>query len=241
MLGAVLRLFLIAVGSVILTFLAVLLVRWMGSGQTYQAPPHAWFAKDYWRIYSGPTETLCNTPDVQTLVPDAQWIVRVPIKWDGERWIIPCANPIPITEFIAKQKHADWMLDIHGLDTWGMDKLIEGFEPLSSGRRFGAITHSQKVAKALRKQAPQWVFEADSSSILRLKVFQRLWLETAMDFWPDFVLISGEVTNQERLDKKNVSELSRRHKRIIWDVDASRGVLPDFPIHGIMTGRPTSE
>lgn len=235
---ALLRLFSITLGSVILTFLAVFMVRWIGSHQTFQAPPHTWFKEEFWWVFNGDTEKLCANSDPSTLVPEPKWIIKVPVKRYDEGWQVPCATPVPIEKFLSASSHREWMLDVPSIDTWDLDKLVASLEPLDKEHRFAVMTHSQKAAKFLRGKAPQWIFSADSASILRLVVFQNLWIETSMDFWPDFVVTSGDKKDTSRLSARNADELLRRKKRIVWNWDAKNSETPSIPIQGVMTSRP---
>jgi hypothetical protein len=71
--------------------------------------------------------------------------------------------------------------------------------------------------------------------LVRLQMFESLWLETALDFWPDFVITPQA---DAELTSRAAQELQRRHKRIVWNADQST-LQPQFQFHGIMTTRPS--
>ncbi|MGE0527460.1 MAG: hypothetical protein AB7P49_10385, partial [Bdellovibrionales bacterium] len=103
-------------------------------------------------------------------------------------------------------------------------------------KKFAVYTSSQRAARFLRKKAPQWLFAADTASLLRFQIFSNLWIETAMDFWPDFVIVPQ--TGFPALTAREVEELKRRHKRIIWNAIEDTSAARPAYIDGVMTSRP---
>lgn len=241
MIRAFLKLLAITALTSILTVLAVLSVRWMGLQQEFKAPPHPWFEQAQWKIAAPRAEEFCRGDNLDARLPANNWIVTVPILRKGEEWLIPCASPITLEKFLAGQTHTNWILNIQAHDTWSLDKLVDIVAPFEKDKRFAVITGSQKVAVFLRKKAPQWLFAADRTVLARFRVFESLWIEPAMEFWPDFVITSfNEKVDGFRLDERGAAELLRRHKRIIWN--KSEGATPPTNIlfQGIMTGRPST-
>lgn len=240
MLKALFKLVAITVGVGILSVLAVFLIRSMASHQVFKAPPHVWFEQATWNILNVHTpaqlEALCEAEDVDKLVPSANWIITVPLRRYQEEWRIPCKQPKLLGEFLKGQKHRDWILRLNTSDTWGLEKLIEVVAPFEQNMRFGVIAESQKVSIFLRKKAPEWLYAADSASLLRFRMFQSLGIDTAMEFWPDFV-IAGNSENM-RLDAYGASELQRRQKRIIWNLEDGGPPPEQISTQGIMTEAP---
>lgn len=171
-------------------------------------------------------EDIC-APDLRL---ETGWIVRVTLEYRDGVWRVPCGKPIE--EILPK--HDDWLLKVDATDNSNLDNLVEIVGSFDKSKRFAVFTTAQNVARTLRKKAPQWLFAADPITLLRLQMFESLWIETAMDFWPDFVITP---LRDFHLRERAALELTKRHRRIVWDADHGTPA-PDFPFHGIMTTRP---
>jgi hypothetical protein len=239
MASSALRLFLISVAVIMLAFFSLLGARWMGYQQSFQPPSHPWFERDFWAVYSPTAEEVCNKLD---LSPGPNWIVEIPLKPTKEDWQIPCAKPLALTDFLKRTKVADILLNIQAHDTWGLDRLVEITAPYDATKRFAVTTEAQKVAIFLRKKAPQWLFAAEASSLVRLRAFESFYIESAMDFWPDFVISEFNPAKNPllQIDERMATELARRKKRILWNWNENASQDPPVAIQGIMTNRPSA-
>jgi hypothetical protein len=235
MLSAIGRLSIITAVVLIVVFLAVAFLRAMGSRQVYQAPPHAWFAQAQWNLYSPPLPDICAKTSASF---HKGWILDLPVQRSGDTWEVPCSpQAIPLQEFLTNSQRTQFLLNIKTSDTTDLDKLVEicsHFE--NSGKSFAVQAVGQKVARELRKNAPQWLYASDQASLLRLHMFASLWLETSTEFWPDFVIASTNEDDGTRLSEREAKELHRRQKRILWNEDS--GAKPSFPVDGIATSQP---
>ena len=230
MFAAFRRLLIISAASISLVFLGLFFARKMGSLQVFAPPPHPWFKLDEWRVFVPAAEALCKAPK------ESDWIVELPVKFQNGRWEVPCPGGArAINEVLSDSPHANWMLKVEANDTANLDRLVDNVDAFDRNKRIAIRTESQRVARYLRKKAPQWIFAADSVTLLRFQMFESMWLETAMDFWPDFVITP---IDSHHLRPRAAEELKRRHKRIIWDAQNAT-LQPRFPIHGIMTTRPS--
>ena len=90
------------------------------------------------------------------------------------------------------------------------------------------------ASRFLRKKGPQWLFAADPASLVRMQLFTSLWIETAVDFWPDFVIAANDASLPTRLTERLARELERRHKRIVWEGNEN----PLIPVQGRVTENP---
>lgn len=240
MVKAVLRLILITVGFLILAVFAVLSIRWVGLQQGFQPPSHPWFQKPFWWVYTPAPEGLCQDVNLATTLPNPDWIVTIPVRRHEQDWQIPCAKPILLSDFLNRTDHKDFMLKVLTHDTWALDKLVEIVSAHDGKMRFAVVTDSQKASMFLRKRAPQWLFAADQASILRLRMFESLWIETAMDFWPDFVISSFAPQDDFHIDARMAAEVDRRKKRILLNWNENTSQEPPVPIDGVMTNRPSA-
>lgn len=236
---AFLRLFLISAFIVILGVLAVVGARWTGLQQSFLPPTHTWFQHEFWGVYQPAVEDLCGGIDLDQS-PGKSWIVQVTVKRHENEWLIPCAKPIPISEFLKSTAHRDFLLNVQAHDTWSLDELVAAVAPFDETKRFAVRTDSQKVSIFLRKKAPQWLFAADSASLLRLRTFESLWIETTMDFWPDFVIANFTPKDAPQIDARMAAELERRKKRVLWNWTENAPEDPPVSIQGIMTNRPSA-
>ena len=239
MLKAFLKLGLLTAAFLSLTVFAVFFVRWLGFQMVFAPPPHPWFAQDFWYVYSAPPEVVCTGKPVASNVPKNEWLVSIPVKRLDNDWVIPCEKPLPLAEFLKKETHPNLILHVQATDTWDLDKLVATVSPYEKDKKFALYTDSQKVAMFLRKKAPQWLFAADPSSLARMTVFESLWIETAMDFWPDFVISSLAPDAQLKIDERLAREFERRKKRVVWNMEQNAHTAPRIPYQGIMTNRPS--
>lgn len=233
MLQALLKVFAITGGVLIFGFMSVFFIRWMGEQQRFQAPPHPWFQKADWNIWEPDTQTICSNQSLDRLRPQKDWIVAIPItKNDDDQWFIPCEKPIPVADFLKAQAHGDWLLQIAQTSTMGLDALVEALTPFDDKKKFAVKASSQKVSVYLRKHAPEWLFAADSSSLLKFKLFTSLWIETAMDFWPDFVILGSE--DAKYWTSRSSAEMQRRMKHIVWNSEGGSTPPEGIPVHGVV-------
>lgn len=209
-----LRLLAISAVTLMMTVAGLTFVRWLGLAQSFGEPPHPWFAMKEWRIYQPEAGEICLSKTIPSSVaPDE--IVWLNVKFKNGSWSLPCENgPVAPAEVLRNSRHANWILHVDAFETVHLDALTESLNPFDKTKLFGVYTGSQSVARYLRKQAPQWLFAADAASLLRLHMFASLWIETAFDFWPDFVVLKSDDKNA-KLSERERLELERRHKRII--------------------------
>jgi len=244
MFSTILRLIAITIGCLILGVFAVLAVRSMGQAQSYAPPPHVWFQRPFWGIYKVAPEKLCKDTSWEADLPNAQWIVAIPVERLGARdggWILGCKPTISLGDFLKRTKHTEFLLMVKAHDTWDLDKLVEIGESFKKNH-YAVTADAQKVLIYLRKQAPDWLFAADSASLLRLATYESLYIESAMEFWPDFVIspLDENVPDTVAIDARMAAELERRKKRLIWNMPQSTSADPRIPFQGIMTDRPSA-
>ncbi len=235
MMAAVLRLVLITVSALTLTFFALFLVRQLGLQQSFAAPPHKWSEIPEWKIVAPSAQKLCK-PEPFTIAADE--IIAVPVRPIESGWTIDCPDKnqkLELKEWLAHVPFVNILLQVHASEAQNLDNLVDSVGSFDKEKYFGVVSSSQKVSRALRKKAPQWLYAADPASLLRLQIFTSMWIETAMDFWPDFVIAGeNEDPQSSHLTPRLIDELARRQKRVIW---ADEKTKPPFPVHGILTAR----
>jgi len=168
--------------------------------------------------------------------------VAIPVKRLGQEddWVIPCAEPLRLAEFLEKTTHPDFLLIVQAHDTWSLDKLVEIASHFDETKHFAVSAEAQKVSLYLRKKAPQWLFAADPASLLRLRTFASMYMESTMDFWPDFVISNFSPQDALQIDPRMAAEIQRRKKRLLWNWNENASEDPRVPIQGIMTNRPSA-
>jgi hypothetical protein len=233
MIKAFARLGLITAASLIVIIFALFSVRQLGEMQVFSEPNHPWFKQRNWSIYTPELVDLCS----EKFKSGPGWLVQLPIKYVNDEWTVMCpGKPRLLKEYLSSSTHTNWLLKPEANDTTYLDRLVETVSSFDKHKRFAVLSHSQSVARYLRKKAPQWLYAADNASLVRFQMFESLWVETAMDFWPDFVITSQ--SGDSELTERSAKELERRHKRIVWDANNS-SIQPDYPVQGIMTTRPS--
>jgi hypothetical protein len=219
---AFIRLGIISLVSLIVIIFTVFLVRTLGFQQGFAVPSHPWFALDFWTVYE-PADICSN---FKQPAPDAMILARV--KFVEGDWLLDCKERLTLDQLLKSSAHPHWILNVKTNDSGNLDKLVEIVGSHDRQKKFAFASNSQRASRFLRKKGPQWLFAADHASLLRMQMFTSLWIETAMDFWPDFVIAGSDMT--ERLAR----ELGRRHKRIIWQGDEN----PLIPVQGRVTANP---
>lgn len=212
MFGAIQRLVLIALGTVFVTAIAITFVRWAGSHQSFSEPPHPWFAYPSWTVKKPDLEQLCETLKLSEPIADTD-LIWLPVAFAEGNWRVKCAKPTRIGQLIGNSTHLNWLVYVEANQTTHLDSLVEEIAPFDK-HALGVLAPSQTVARYLRKKAPQWVYGADAATLLRLHMFTSFWLETAFDFWPDFVVQSPH-DKLTQLSERELGELGRRKKRVI--------------------------
>ncbi len=236
MIFAMLRLFGITLGVAFLAVTGVLGIRWMAAQQMFKAPPHPWFEQANWTIWQATPADFCDNQDLQKWAGDPNAIIALPIKrTDLETWTLPCESKIDIVEFLRLQPHQNWLFEFKITSAQGLDSLLTRMEEFKNQKNFGARSESQKVSLYLRKNAPHWLYAADSSTLLRFHLFAGIYLESALDFWPDFVILDSEDVQQWHT--RQSTELARRMKRVIWHQLDGKAPPENFPTQGTMTTR----
>lgn len=210
LLNAILRLVAITIGTLVVCFVAVLFVRWAGEKQTYAPPAHPWYEISAWEFRQPPKEVLCEE---KMAIPD-EGIAWLKVFYREGQWTLGCDGKVSIEEKIKNSPQKNWLIEVDSVDGEPLDKLIGMLSPLDSKKNFGIYSSSQRVARYLRKKSPQWLYAADAASLVRLHLFSSFWIETMLEFWPDFVLQFPDDKNT-RLSTREAQELERRKKRVI--------------------------
>lgn len=210
MISAIQRLILISVITVFVTFLAVFFVRWAGLKQTFGEPSHPWFQMAEWRVLPVKSALVCTSPEK---IAD-EGISWVKLSYHTEVWSLPACVGTSISDRIARSPQKNWILEIDSLDGKPLDSLIGLLSPMDKTKNFAIFSKSQRTARYLRKNAPQWLFAADSAALVRFHMFASLWVETALEFWPDFVVQIPDDKNSQ-FSPRELQELERRKKRVI--------------------------
>jgi hypothetical protein len=230
MLRATIRIVLISCLAVMLTLFTGFFVRWVGGQQQFAPASHDWFSQEHWTVIAPSLEQLCQTPFAE----QPKVIVMLPVERSrSEGWQINCSPKVAVETFLSQTKHRDWMLKLTVGELPDLDKLVDKVGAFDRDKRFAIYAPAQKVARDLRRKAPQWLFAADSSSLLRLHLFTGMYMETAFDFWPDFVVASNNHKDGSHLNAREVRELKRRNKRVLWNHLVSIE-SPEFPVDGVI-------
>ncbi len=216
MLNAIFRLIAITAGTLIFAVVAVVFVRWAGLRQTFSPPAHPWYAMDTWSFQKASPELICDLAKPL----NTEGITWLKIFYHQRAWTLGCDPAVSISDRIANSPQKNWLIEVDSVDTPPLDELMALLTPLDENKSFAIYSGSQRVARYLRKKSPQWLYAADAASLVRLHLFSSLWIETMLDFWPDFVLQVPE-DNNTRLSTREARELERRKKRVILLPNAS--------------------
>lgn len=205
MIGALGRLLAISSSVLILFVVAVFLLRWLGFQQTYAVPPHPWFQMEQWNIALPTPPSPCVSD-----LPTADRIVYEHVTWTKDGWQTACH--VPLATRLGESSQRDWLLQVDMAGNADLDQLVRTVSAFDKEKYFAVYAPAQQVARYLRKQAPQWLFAADSGTLLRLHLFASLWLEPVLEFWPDFVLVTGNPNDGSQLNEREIQELRRRKR-----------------------------
>lgn len=223
--GAFLRLGLITVATMIVVVFAVFFIRSMGLQQVFAEPPHPWFEQKFWNVYQ--PKDFC----VKLEQPLPNSMVQVETHFSDDKWVTDCGT---LDQLLSSSAHPNWILRVRAVDATNLDKLVETVERFDAKKKFAFVSDSQRVSRFLRKRGPQWLYAADPASLVRMQMFTSLWIETAMDFWPDFVFASADPRSPSFLSERLAQEFARRHKRIVWEGNEN----PLIPVQGRVSDHP---
>jgi len=229
MFHAILRIGLVTL-AVVLVIVGLITMARVAGRQVGQVPPHPWFEKPTWDVRAPAAEALCahGSP----AATDA--IYLLPVRKSAAHWQVSCAAAPTLENFLAESNHRDWLFEIEAGAGEDLDNFVDIVNGVA-GLRVGVLAHSQRAARSLRKKMPGWVFAADDASLLRLHMFTSLYLESVFDFWPDFVIADGGGRSHgaRELQPREVVEVQRRRKRVLWDA-GENDAHPPYAVDGIV-------
>lgn len=234
MISAFLRLILIAVCAAFVAILGVFTVREIGFRQAFVAPPHAWFSRPNWDVYKAPTKDLCGT---ELAKHAGGRIIAAQLEYRDEKWGVECSNA-GLKGFLLARPEVDWLFDVEIDDNLVLQALVKELEPFDQLKHFAITSSLPRTIRILRKEAPQWLFAADPALLTRFHLFSSLWIETSLEFEPDFVIADDLPNSPYNLSQREVDELKRRSKAILWNAIVSKEKTPPYSVHGVMTEEP---
>jgi hypothetical protein len=234
MIQAFLRLILIAIFAAFMAILGVFTLREIGLRQSFVAPPHPWFDRANWDVYKASTKDLCGT-DLERHAGGR--IIAAQLEFRDLKWGVACSNA-GLTGFLRARPETDWLFDVEVDDNAALVALVKELEPFDRLKHFGVTSPLQRAMRTLRKEAPQWLFGADPETLTRFHFASAFWIETALEFDFDFVIADDVQGSAHNLSNREVEELKRRNKRIIWNATVSKEKTPPYSVHGVMTEEP---
>ncbi|MGE4131648.1 MAG: hypothetical protein AB7F86_08410 [Bdellovibrionales bacterium] len=212
MIQALAKLSAVVIGTLVVTGMALTVVRWAGLRQQFVAPKHPWFELNQWKLVDlEPGRTCLAERLAQAETTD---IVVIRTFQKERAWWVDCPAKQKLTEFLQAHPRPHYLIHVDTKDTVGLEPLAEELKAFDSQMSFGIWSSTQSAARFLRKTAPNWLFAADAASLLRLHLFASLGVETAFEFWPDFV-IEDPKDPLTKLTAREREELDRRKKPII--------------------------
>ncbi|MCB9025692.1 MAG: hypothetical protein H6625_05205 [Bdellovibrionaceae bacterium] len=75
------------------------------------------------------------------------------------------------------------------------------------------FANEQKIIIELKKMAPRWLFAANPSQKMRIKIMDSIWLSSISNYDFDFYIFDPE--KELELSPQLVKELKKRHKKIL--------------------------
>lgn len=238
--SAFLRLVLITVISVIFLGAGLLGLRIAGSLQSFEKVHHPWMERNFLLILNKEC-SLAGLERSQQEQPDAILTLNLKPKED-ETWEVECEPAYPLGEVLRKMPKGSFIFNINSSGDLGFENLKRDLKALENNRSVGLMSPSHTVSKRLRKEFPQWLFGADPTTLVKLHLYEALFIETMADVWPDFFVTGPDPRAPEFLAARLVQELVRRKKLIIWNDDDPNQTIPSslYPqVNGVMTKRPT--
>lgn len=234
MFKAFLRLILIAIFAAFMAILGVFTLREIGLRQQFIAAPHDWFERPNWDVYQASTKDLCGT-ELEKLAGGR--IIAAKLEFNDQKWEVGCSGA-GLTGFLLARPETDWLFDVRTDDNAALVALVKVLGPFDRLKHFGITSPLQRALHTLRKEAPQWLYGADPETLTRFHFASAFWIETALEFNFDFVVADDLPNSANNLSKREVEELRRRNKRIIWNATISEEKTPPYSVHGVMTEQP---
>lgn len=218
MTSATLRLAFVSLSSGFLLFISLFTLRQCGLQQQHAAPHHPWLEQTQWIVQTLRKNAPCtNLHSPPASGEGAMGIWRISVRAQDQTWIIDCqSDKRDLESVLAATNGVPIWLRVEAIQPHGLEQLKRALTNSPNPQRFAIEADSQSVARSLRKMAPQWLYVADASQLLRLHLFSSLWIEPIMDFWPDIVMVRTDGDELYRISDREEGELIRRKKRIVW-------------------------
>ncbi len=263
------RLTAITLLTVLAVFLALSLLRHLGSlqgPQTYDHPllsntetPDATYT--LWALYP---HHAVQVPEKQVKITtprghklDLTFIPMVEVYPTlNENFEVRCSTPCPptpLSELLARFHHQPLLIFFRSPERASVRPFYELYGDQLTSNQVLVLAENKNVLRELRKLRPDWLFGSDPISHMILKLLTGIWIETTADLWHDFYVLTLELSRAEdpgitfSLSTRLRTELKRRSKAVVLDLRAAASLeeAPNVakhliaPLRGVMTNRPS--
>ena len=206
---AVLRLFFISLTVLMTGGLVIFGLNWMGQKQEFSPLDHPLLNNqpDYFIA----TQTRPTTPDSTSF---KQNIPFVHINSHKEAWVLKSPNnnkKVALSKYLEEKNTKKIAVFVHSRINLGA--LVKDFFDHGLQEQVIVFANEQKILIELKKMAPRWLYAANPSQKMRLKVMTSFWLSSLSSFDFDFFII--DPINDKELGKSLIRELKKRHKKIL--------------------------
>ncbi|MCB0390744.1 MAG: hypothetical protein KDD58_05625 [Bdellovibrionales bacterium] len=225
---AVFRLLAISISVLMVTILIIFGLNWLGSQQKFAPLDHPLLNNDP-HYFIATQESISN----QKSLKYEQIIPLVYLTTDRDSWYITDHN------FKEKKQDFDSYLQQNPLSKVALfvnsrinlGALVKSLFDSNLQENVLIFANEQKIIIELKKMAPRWLYSANPSQKMRLKVMDSFWIGSLSQYDFDFIVINPQ--EKEVLNNRLVNELQKRFKKIIYQTENIPKEFPSY-IDGVL-------
>lgn len=207
--SAILRLLLISISSILFFGLCLMLLNIMGGQQKFSPLDHVLLNNN--PLYYIASESNTNESESKNF---NQIINYVTVTSYNDDWILKTKdeqNPIYLKDYIVANSLKKVALFVDSRINLGA--LVKILIDAGLNEEVIIFANEQKIIIELKKMAPRWLFAANPSQKMRIKIMDSVWLSSIGNYDFDFYIFDPE--KELELSPQLIKELKKRHKKIL--------------------------
>ncbi len=200
---SLLRLLAISFVTLVVFFIAILSLNILGSQQVFTAFDHPLL---------NTSQMLAVHPPPKPIGLDNQslFIPYLKVTTDNDEWVVGSRQ---LTEVLNELQPINLALFVNTRINLG--RLVKILFELDMQERVIIFANEQKIHIELKKMAPRWLYVANPSQRMKIKIMNSFWLAPMADYSFDIYVLDPkeEIYFPEAL----IYELKKRHKKVLLE------------------------
>ena len=232
MLKAFLRLFFIALASLIWLVLVVLSLRFLAGQPQYAPADHPLLGRPNWQIL----DLLKSNPSTLPPSKDLILLARLYLSREGQ-WVVSTQSYLPTTfqplnslsneelkaagisslaSWVEQHRDFYFLFQIEDSAAQALDQISELVAKFDLKERVLITSRYSSVLTKMREREPLWLYGASTSEISRLRFLSAIYLEPIVSLQSDFLILDRWPNERMR------NEIKRRHKKFIFQISSEK-------------------